>query len=162
MAWNTPITWVASDPLSASDLNAQLRDNLLHLFSQFALAQIVRNGAADYTRTANTFADVDSTNLKITATIESGRAVCFATFSAIADNTSGSAGEFTFARNGTDMATLARLGQNNNAHMTILGLMTGIPVGSHEFTLRFRNAQSGALITIRNNGWPMTFGVWGF
>jgi len=31
MAWTAPVTWTAAQLVYAADLNAQLRDNLLHL-----------------------------------------------------------------------------------------------------------------------------------
>lgn len=165
MAWTDPATITAMTPLTASFFNQQLRDNMAYLLAGFALSQVVHVGAADYVRTASTWANVDETNLSITASIVSGRALCVATFAAHVDNTSGSSGLFTFemdsaTRLGGDYG-LARLGQNGSALITLVGLFTGVGVGSHTFRLQYRNLQSGAAVTIRNNNYPVTMLVWG-
>jgi len=44
MAWTAPRTWVAGDPLLASQLNTDVRDNALELFDRDANASLLTTG----------------------------------------------------------------------------------------------------------------------
>jgi hypothetical protein len=74
--WTTPKTWVTGDPLTASDLNTHVRDNLDYLKSPpTTLYQIA--GTSDYTTTSTAFTDVDGTNLALAITTAGGDVLIF-------------------------------------------------------------------------------------
>ena len=70
MAWTQPKTW-ASEPLTSTDMNTHLRDNLEALkdppSNNYEL-----NEASNYTTTSTTFVDVDATNLSLTIVTHGG------------------------------------------------------------------------------------------
>lgn len=63
--WVTPATWSTGELVTASDLNAELRDQLSALKVP-ASAYGVVDEASDYTIASSTWADVDATNLAMT------------------------------------------------------------------------------------------------
>lgn len=71
MAWTTPITFVTGDPLTAAELNANVRDNTQALKSPPTDSYIARQGT-DYTTASAAFVDVDATNLSLTITTTGG------------------------------------------------------------------------------------------
>ena len=66
MAWTQPKTW-ASEPLTSSDLNTHLRDNLEILKDPPSDDNILNQGS-DYTTTSTAFVNIDGTNLSLTIT----------------------------------------------------------------------------------------------
>lgn len=163
MAWTTPPTKAANDDWTASIWNTYVRDNLTYLFSGRPIGQVHYVGAADKTSSSTSWADVDSTNIKVTLTINSGRARVFASFRGSADNTASSAAEFDLAYDGTRLGDsthgLARTSQNTTHFFAIEAIATGLSVGSHTFTLQFRNVTGGAVTTVSNNGFPVNLVV---
>lgn len=57
MAWTTPKTWSAGDPLTASDFNLHIRDNLNDLYSGGILQVVQGSTATMTTNSTNTYAD---------------------------------------------------------------------------------------------------------
>jgi len=71
MAWTTPRTWVTGELITATLMNAHIRDNLSALKDP-PTDEAVRTGVADYTTTSTSFVDVDATNLALTITTAGG------------------------------------------------------------------------------------------
>jgi len=163
MAWTTPNSPSSGDDWTATMYRTYIRDNLNYLFSGRPIGQVHYVGAGDKTSSVATWADVDSTNIKVTLTISSGRARVFASFRGAADNTASSAAEFDLAVDGTRLGDsthgLARTSQNTTHFFSIEALATGLSVGSHTFTIRFRNVTGGAVTTVSNNGFPVNLVV---
>jgi hypothetical protein len=80
MPWTTPATWVTNYVMTASDLNTYLRDNPNYLLTQRPTAEILKSGSANYSTTSTTYVDVDSTNIKVSITPVSTRALVWAQF----------------------------------------------------------------------------------
>jgi hypothetical protein len=168
--WTTPNTASAGAPISAANYNTYQRDNLTYLFSQRPESQIVYEGVSNYTTTSTSFVAVDTTNLRITKTINSGRVRLEATCRARHSDTSSGSGSdlggtmaFDFLLDGGSTRVggtngLTRMQQGNNGtqqHMiVIVGEFTGLSVGSHTFDLAWKT--SGATATIFNSGYPVT------
>jgi hypothetical protein len=70
MSWTQPKTW-SSEPLTSSDLNTHLRDNLEALKDPPGDNYILNQGS-DYSTTSTSWVDVDSTNLSFTLTTNGG------------------------------------------------------------------------------------------
>jgi hypothetical protein len=163
-AWTPPATWTLNQLVGASDMNTQVRDNLNYLLSGKGAASVVRTGSADYTTTLNTFSDVDNTNLKLTMTINSGRALVIASLTISSDNVAGHDAEIDIACDGTRAGGTHGLGfpwdSSNPSTQTIIGYFSGLSVGSHVFTLQARNANSGSTTNVFNDTIPIVmFGV---
>jgi hypothetical protein len=71
MAWNAPITWTIGQLVDASDLNEQIRDNLLHLkilvnddgkIPALSTTYVANLSGADLTGVAKTASDNDFTD----------------------------------------------------------------------------------------------------
>ena len=74
--WATPVTWAVYDDLTASLMNAQLRDKLNALHTPAGAYSLIDE--ADYTTTSTSFVDIDSTDLAHTFT--SGGGIIIASF----------------------------------------------------------------------------------
>lgn len=70
MAWTTPKTWT-SEPLTSSDLNTHLRDNLLAL-KQRGSGNVELDEASQFTTTSTSFVDIDGTVLTLDVTTTGG------------------------------------------------------------------------------------------
>lgn len=161
MAWTTPATWTAGQVIGATDLNAQVRDNLSYLFSGRPLGTKVYVGAANYTTTSATFSDVDAANLILSlSSVSSGRIIALAALYGGSDNTASSAIEVDLILDSTTRAGHATHGlmrgvQNVSWGMFIIGYFSGVSVGSHTIKLQFRNVTAGATATIFANNFPI-------
>jgi hypothetical protein len=80
MPWTTPATWVSDYVVTASDLNIYLRDNSNYLLGSRPLAESIKSGSANYSTTSTTYVDVDGTNIKVSITPASTRALVWAQF----------------------------------------------------------------------------------
>ncbi len=69
--WTTPKTWAIGELVRASDLNAQLRDNLSALKNPPS-AHYTLDETADYQTTSTVFVDVDSARLSFTLSTNGG------------------------------------------------------------------------------------------
>src|SRR5258708_1855192 len=75
MPYTSLVTVNAGDIISPSAWGNQVKTNEDYLFSRRAGQVIKRDNNAGYTTVSNTFVDIDATNLIITATISSGKAL---------------------------------------------------------------------------------------
>lgn len=64
MAWTAPVTWTAGQIVGASDLNAQIRDNMLWLQGNRPAASITASPA--FATTSTTFVAVNTTTCRVT------------------------------------------------------------------------------------------------
>lgn len=71
MAWTTPKTWVVGEAVTASDLNAHIRDNLLALKAP-PTTLVKLDEATDYTTTSTSFVPIDNTKLNLSITTTGG------------------------------------------------------------------------------------------
>lgn len=163
-AWTTPNTASSSTVISASSYNTYVRDNLNYLFSQRPIGKVHYVGAGDITNGTATWAAADTTNLRLTTTINSGRVLLFVSCELQADNTASSAAEIDIQRDGTTRlghAThgMARVSQNTQRWVSAMTYDSGLSVGSHYWDLMLRNVTGGAVATIKNNGFPVNMFV---
>ncbi|MEO1643547.1 MAG: hypothetical protein AAFR67_00055 [Chloroflexota bacterium] len=134
MAWTQPKTW-SNEPLVASDLNTHLRDNMEAL-KEPPSANYELDETSDYTTTSTTFVDVDSTNLSLTLDTNGGDVMVhfhatvgmssYVLFDVLVDG----------VRTGGDDGIVAQ--GANDTTITFTRLITGLPAGSHTFTLQWK------------------------
>lgn len=160
--WTTPNTVTTGAPISASDYNTYQRDNQTYLFSQRPITYLCYSGAADKTTTSTSFVAVDTTNMRLTATINSGRCMIFVNCewhsAAFTDKIYADIlldGGSTRATNGGTNGVCAWYNTNTNSdRCAFTALFTGLSVGSHTFDLAWKVSTGTG--TIRNNGIPVT------
>jgi hypothetical protein len=138
MAWTQPKTW-SSEPLTSSDLNTHLRDNL-EILKDPASGDYTLNEVSDYTTTSTTFVDVDATNLSATLTTNGGDVFVF--FAPLVALGSSQIVFFDLDVDGT------RLGGNDGIVATvptgvgvavpIIAMVTGLTAGSHTIKLQWK------------------------
>jgi hypothetical protein len=170
MAWTSPNTAVAGNVISAADHNTYLRDNLLYLFNGRPASQIMRDNAGIYTTTSATPVAIDSTNLSITVTVRSGRALIW--FSGVAFYSGGTYSVWKFdididgALLGASFADGLAISPNSSGAGSGLvswnGIKTGLSDGSHTFKPFWWVASgTGAIASGAATGGdhPITFGV---
>lgn len=145
MAWTTPATWTTNQLVSASDLNAQIRDNMSFLFNGQSVSSVVRNGT--YSTTSNSFVDVDAVNLILTLTVTTGRVLIVAYGQAACSNTASAYTDvdiildsLTRAGNTTGLFNIP---PNTTLPFVAGALFTGLSAGSHTFKLQYRNRVAG-------------------
>ena len=153
--WTSPVTWNPGQVVAASDLNTQLRDNLIYLFTR-PQSVVKRDNGASYTTTSTSFVDIDGTNLKITFTI-SGSAVLLG-FTGVL----GIASPDTQFDLLVDGARYASVGSDGLAAMqtpsgypfgiTLVGLVTGLAAGQHTFKIQWKNLTGGTSTLFAGNG----------
>jgi hypothetical protein len=76
MTWNTPITWQVDQLVTETDLNEQVRDNLLYLKQRVDTPPqgfYIGSSASDYVTSSTVFTDIDSTNFSHTLTLTQPR-----------------------------------------------------------------------------------------
>lgn len=163
MPWNPPPDFSVFNNPGASDFNLYVSQNPTYLLSGRALQYIARQGSSDYTTTSSTFADVDNTNLKLTLTINSGRALIHAEFWAFTDATSNNSNDARIMLDGSTPSGNSNGSANVPATrltwMSFDAIFTGLSVGTHTFTLQFRSRVNTGTSTISNNGNNINF--WG-
>lgn len=137
MPWTTPTTWTPNQLVTASDMNAQVRDNLNYLL--YRTTGSVRYTSGDKTTTSTTLVAIDSTNIKTTVTTVSGR--MFYQFSGTFYMSSGTtAGLLQLAMDidGTQYvmseSTLASAASPSSVFVTYIGVVSTLSVGAHTFT----------------------------
>lgn len=154
MAWTAPITWTAGQIVSASDLNAQIRDNSLYLFSGRPGNLIKRDNNASYTTTSATFVDVDATNLKPSYSIASGKALV--TFSGVLFEGAIASyiASMDFTVDGTRHGSAGLDGlltvnvSNERKPVGWSVIVTGLSVASHTFGLQYRRQSGTGTVTL--------------
>lgn len=160
MGWTTPNTVAANDAISAANHNTYIRDNLLYLFSQRAIATVNYSHSADYTTTSTSFTAVDTTNLRLTATIRSGRALLsvscewFVTYTAGYKIYADILVDGTTRLGGTNGIIAWENKNSNSDRCSFLYPATGLSDGSHTFDLCWKvSAGTGSIYA---NAIPVT------
>ena len=144
MSWTQPKTW-ASEPLTSSDLNTHLRDNL-EILKDPPSNNYTLNQGSDYQTTITSFTNVDGTNLSLTITTQGGDVMVH--FHGVVGNGTGTVFlDFTIdgVRHGGDDGIIRSVG-NGVQGISFTRLITGLAAGSHTFTLQWKvNASTGTL-----------------
>ena len=156
MAWVAPRTWTAGEVVTASMMNQDVRDNMNYVLSGRGVAQVKVLSASNYTITSSTFVYVDTTNLALTLSINSGRIMGWWTFSELFDNTAhnGKAWVGTDRDAGAAMHGDATYGTkllltNHSDDITLPFYFSGLSAASHTLKLMARtDGSAGASITI--------------
>lgn len=152
MTWITPKTWVTNEPLTASDLNIHLRDNLNALKAP-PTDEYTLNESSAYTTTSTSFVDIDATNLALTITTTGGDVM-------IGFNATiyGSGGTLPTVYFDVDIDGVRMMGDDgiighhiestsSTYGQTFVVLKQGLSAGSHTFKLQWRvTAGTGGLI----------------
>jgi hypothetical protein len=159
----------AGDPISSSHYNTYIRDNIAFLLSGRARSQIIREGVANYTTSSTSFVAVDTTNLRITLTVATGRVRIRATGIVQHSDTASGSGtllggtiDVDIQKDATTRAGgtngLWKILQSNNGSalhpFAVEAEFTGLSVGSHTFDLMWKT--SGATATMMNNAYVIT------
>jgi hypothetical protein len=136
MAWTAPKTWTVGEPLTAPDLNAQLRDNMLALKTP-PTALVKLDEPSDYTTTSTVFVPVDTSRLSLSLTT-SGGDVMIVFFANIANSTQATFIDIEF--DGVMIGGDEGLGRAPNLHSLccISVLKTGVAAGGHTIRLMWR------------------------
>jgi hypothetical protein len=166
MPWNTPRTWLPGEVVTASLLNAQLRDNLNQLLAGRPLAYVCRTGSADYSTSSSSFVNVDATNLALTLTLNGSRALVVAT-ALIAGSLNNSICYLDWivdgsARaGGTNGLVQSALGTTGTVFQTAtaLAVFSGLAPGAHTFTLQYRGNGNGDASVLNNGQAVVLFGL---
>lgn len=168
MAWSTVTTPTTGTVISTTNFGAKVVGDLNYLFAERPRTQIYLEGAAHYTTTSTSFVAVDTTNLRITQTINStiyrveAWGVCQHSNTAAGAGTElGGTIAFDFfldsvTRKGSTNGIFKILQSNNGSAMHsfhISAIYTGVSVGSHTVDLCWRT--SGATATLLGNAYPI-------
>ncbi len=156
--WTTPKTWNTGDPLTASDMNTHIRDNMEFLLTGGTSVQN-RVDASDVSITSTSFVDVDTTNFKVTITPTSSTNLVVVFITGAVSFPSTGYAFFDLTDNG------ARLGQDdglfvigststflaNRIPINIAIPLRNLSVASHEFRLQAK-VSAGTLTFLMGAG----------
>lgn len=163
MPWTSTYTWTAGETVTATKMNEQLRDNMGYVHSGKPISIITRQGSSDYTTSSATFTAVDTTNLRITLTVTTGRVIVMArghwshsssTGQLYADFLLDGGSTKVGGTNGLTQQEMGSIGTASH-EFSIFGVFTSLSSGSHTFDLGWRT--SGATATMLNNAEPIIF-----
>jgi len=154
MGWTTPITWTPGQVVGATDLNTHIRDNEGYLYNGRPMGSVARN--AYYSTSSATFADIDATNVIITATLGGTRARTDFMINLGVSPSGGSAAvsvimdsaTYPVNHNATYGVLYGAAGQYGASMFNGFCTWTGITPGSHTFKLQWKIAVGTSL----NNG----------
>lgn len=169
MPWSVPDDWNTIVVPGATDMNRNIRDNMNYLFSQRPSPGLVRTGSFDYTTTSTSWVAVDTTNLVLTATINSGRfrVFCNGTWIGSASTVNlyvdigidGTIIRGSSANYGSASQLSGSVG-TGRWPFSFIATFTGISVGAHSFYLAWR-VDSGTG-TMLNTNVPISMQGWEF
>lgn len=141
-SWSTPKTWVASESLTSTNFNAELKDRLNAVKSP-AHFKCYIDEAADYTTTSTTFVDIDATDLSATITTGGGKVALF--FTGVVYQSATTARVYLdITVDGTrlgldDGLTVTRVSSMPSHAGVSLSVLTGtLSAGSHTFKLQWK------------------------
>lgn len=168
MAWTTFASFITDQIVTPTDMN-NIVGNLNYLF-QRPKTKILFDNGANYTRAANTFADIDSTNLISTLTVTSGTVLV--TFNAVATGSAAIVLDFDILVDGvrvgagfTDGIYSQSVSNATPLHggVSFSYLITGLSAGSHTFKPQWK-AQTGTGTIYSGSGvagtdYPVSFNV---
>jgi hypothetical protein len=150
MTWTTPKTWVTGEPLTASDLNTHLKDNL-NALKEPPTDHYECDEASDYSTTSTSFVDVDATNLALTITT-SGGDILVGFSGDIANDTAGRSVMLNISLDGTlvtnddGFIVTYQTTANRSIPVSFVYLITGVSAGAHTLKLSWKvSANTGVL-----------------
>ncbi len=148
--WTAPATFTPGQIVTATDLNTNVRDNPLYLFTR-PQQTILSNVGTDYTTTSTTFVDIDATNLKITKTLFGTAVLLGFTGSYALNNTATVYWDFDingtrFASGGTEGITGTPFSSTLGNLITLVVLVTGLTPGSNTFKIKWRVSANTATL----------------
>ena len=148
MAWTTPTTVVTNDLMTASYWNTYVRDNLLALKSPPTASYEV-NEASNYTITATSFANVDSTDLSLSITTTGGD-VLIGWNCTLNNNGASTINAFDVTMDGTriggDDGIHALFVSNGTIPISFTYLKRSVSAGAHTFNLQCKVSAGTATI----------------
>lgn len=163
MGWTTPKTWAAGSVISASDMNAHVRDNEKYLHAEFPFQSVSSIGTVDWTTGGTAWVNAGTT---LSMTLYGGRAAVQAHLQTA--NFTGGTVALNLVANGTVYATgngtidLYRAAPGNQKDVSLTAVFTGLPVGSNTFQVVVRNAGTAGTATVYNNGYAINLMGWGY
>lgn len=143
MAWTSPKTWTA-EPLTSSDLNTHLRDNL-NALKDPPSNKYTFNDSADWTTTSTSFVDIDTTDLSLAITTYGGDVLVH-----FFGTTTTSAGQIFFdftvdgTRNGGDDGLVRVPSTLTPTSFTVL--VEGLSAASHTFKMQWKVSSGTATL----------------
>lgn len=146
MAYVASGTFTTGQLIGASDLNQQIRDNEAYLLNGRQVVRQIYLKGSSTTNTSTTFADIDTTNLRLTVPATASGRVRISV--ALNGGTSAAAMQFRISRDsGAEFSGHATHGNAGISNTTAANLFfedyfTGLTLASHTFDLQWR--QSGA------------------
>ncbi|MBN1963309.1 MAG: hypothetical protein JW910_01600 [Anaerolineae bacterium] len=164
MTWTTPRTWAVDELVTAANMNTHLRDNLSYLFAR-PLDSVRDTGT--YATTSTSFVDVSASNLIVTLTITSGRALVLASFSSYVPNTAAT-GAFDVIVDSTTRAGDSTWGSQVIKQFAaaapgfptaFVALFTGLSAGSHTFKLQYKTNNATYAVNLCGANYPIWFVV---
>lgn len=158
MTWTTPKDWVVDELVTATMMNAHVRDNLLHLFNR-PMGFVYRNQATSYTTVSTSFVDIDATNLKITLTPSSQRVLCVAAMRL--GMAAGGIGSVTWTDGsqvlGDATYGLASVGASVVENLVALGVFSNLTPGTqYDFKPQYKTSSGAATCTVYQVAYPLT------
>ena len=137
MAWTAPKTWVVGEAMTAADINAHLRDNMLALKSP-PTSLVKLDEVSDYTTTSTVFVPIDTSRLTLSL-ITTGGDVMIVFFANISHATSHTQLDIEFdgAMMGGDNG-LVRVSGSNFTLASLTCLKTGVSAGSHTIRMMWK------------------------
>ena len=147
--WVTPRTWSAGELVTASIMNAHVRDNLNALKLPAGSYNTINEGA-DYTTNSTSFGDIDSTDMAFTITTGGGDVLIFFTASVLAtasltvsfDIHESVAGTQFFGNDG--LVGYATTSTAISIGVAFCARITGLSAASHTFKIQWKVSASTA------------------
>lgn len=152
MTWTNPRTWTTGQKVLASEMNTDVRDNMLALKNP-PTASFVADESSNYTTSSTSFVDVDPTAGKFSLTIvTSGGDVMVGFTGTVRSLTSTNRfSKLNINVDGVDVVgddgiLVAATTDSDEVPMSFVWLVRDLAPGSHTFKLRWKT--SGSTITL--------------
>jgi hypothetical protein len=149
--WHGTADWEVGQLVTAADMNAQVRDNIGHLFER-PLSLIVSNRGSDFVTTSTSFVNIHSSEMGITLDMEGTRArVSFIGLFRMQTSSPGNGRVYLdiavdgIRQAGDDGLALAMATTDGYATICLNWIITGLTPGTHLFTMQWKvTATSGS------------------
>jgi hypothetical protein len=151
MTWTTPKTWATGEPLTASDLNTHVRDNLDALKTPPTDSF---NGALNKNTTSTTFISIDA-GLDLSITTSGGDVLVGLWIATLRVNGAGIGGAIRLLVDDAPVAYQYHVWGVSNGDRSFAGsyLAEGLAAGAHTFKLQWSVLTGGYTLTSPNVGW---------
>lgn len=155
MAWTTPKTW-GTEVLTSADMNTYLSDNTQYLYDQ--LSSSSSTASYSYTRTTGDYAtsstawnNIDNANMKVTLTTSGGNVLVTFAGTVYRSSTSGGFDIRFRYQTETYYPVIYNAYTSLPGHNVSFSLIINVPAGSHQYTMQWRNRQSGITTYLRGS-----------